>query len=65
MASVCVLIMFCGEWIEQNNHYISNGTEARGIMVSRSTMYAQSIEKVSRVICIDVSKFDIKIPNYE
>ncbi|KAH9770671.1 SWIM-type domain-containing protein [Citrus sinensis] len=37
MTSVRVPIMFCGEWIEQNGHYRFNGTEARGIMVPRST----------------------------
>ena len=56
MTSVRVPIMFCGEWIEQNGHYRFNGTEARGIMVPRSTTYAQLIEKVSRVICIDISE---------
>ncbi|GAY49958.1 hypothetical protein CUMW_123080 [Citrus unshiu] len=61
MTSVRVPIMFCGELIEQNDHYRFNGTEARGIMVPRSITYAQLIEKVSRVICIDISEFDIEI----
>ncbi|KAH9783654.1 SWIM-type domain-containing protein [Citrus sinensis] len=61
MTSVRVPIMFCGEWIKQNDHYRFNGTEARGIMVPRSTTYAQLIEKVSRIICIDISEFDIEI----
>ena len=61
MTSIRVPIMFCGEWIEQNGHYRFNGTEARGIMVPRSTTYAQLIEKVSRVICIDISEFDIEM----
>ena len=61
MTFVRVPIMFCGEWIEQNNHYKFNGTKARGTIVPHSTMYAQLIESVSRVICIDIFKFDIEM----
>ena len=39
ITSIRVPIMFCGEWIEQNDHYRFNGTKARGIMVPRSTTY--------------------------
>ena len=61
MTSVQLPIMFCGEWIEQNDHYKFNGAEARGIMVPCSTTYAQLVERVSRVICIGISEFDIEM----
>ena len=61
MASAHVPIMFCGEWIEQNGHYKFNGAKARGILVPYSTMYAQLIERVSRVICIDIFEFNIEM----
>ena len=58
MISVRVPIMFCGEWVEQNNHYKCNAIEARGIIVPCSTTYAL-IEKVSLIIFINISAFDI------
>ena len=61
MTSVQLPTMFCGECTKQNDHYRFNGTEARGIMVSCSTTYAQLIERVSQVICIDICEFDIEI----
>ena len=61
MTSVCVSIMFYGAWIEPNSHYRFNSIEAIGIMVPHSTTYVQLIEKVSRVIYIDISEFDIEM----
>lgn len=60
MTSIHVHVMLCGEWIKQNDHYRFNGTKARGTMVPHFTIYVQLKERVSRVISIDISKFNIE-----
>ena len=59
MVLVCVPILFNGEWIEQNDEYKFKGFKAKGIMIPQSTTYAELVEKITQVIDIDTSEFEI------
>ena len=59
MILVCAFILFHGEWIEQNDEYKFKGSKAKGIMIPRSTTYAELVEKIAQVIDIDTSEFKI------
>ena len=59
MVLVRVPILFNGEWIEQNDKYEFKGSKAKGIMIPRSTTYAELVEKIAEVIDIDISEFEI------
>ncbi|KAH9726740.1 SWIM-type domain-containing protein [Citrus sinensis] len=59
MVLVRVPILFNGEWIEQNDEYKFKGSKAKGIMIPRSTTYAELVDKIAEVIDIDTSEFEI------
>ena len=59
MVLVRVSILFNGEWIEQNDEYKFKGSKAKGIMIPRSTTYAELVEKIAQVIDINTSEFEI------
>ncbi|KAL9411325.1 hypothetical protein AB3S75_045008 [Citrus x aurantiifolia] len=59
MVLVSVPILFNGEWIEQNDEYKFKGSKAKGIMIPRSTTYADLVEKIAKVIDIDTLEFEI------
>ena len=59
MVLVRVPILFNGEWIEQNDEYMFKGSKAKRIMIQRSTTYAELVEKITQVIDIDISEFEI------
>ncbi|KAH9646138.1 hypothetical protein KPL70_024786 [Citrus sinensis] len=59
MVLVHVSILFNGELIEQNDEYKFKGSKAKGIMIPRSTTYAALVEKITEVIDIDTSEFEI------
>jgi len=46
MILIRVPILFNGEWIEQNDEYKFKGSKAKGIMIPRSTTYAELVEKI-------------------
>ena len=59
MVLVYVPILFNSAWIEQNDEYKLKGSKAKGIMIPRSTTYAELVEKIAQVIDRDTSKFEI------
>ena len=59
MVLVRVSILFNGEWIKQNDEYKFKSSKAKGIMIPRSTTYAELVEKIAEVIDIDTSEFEI------
>ena len=59
MVLVRVPSLFNGEWIEQNDEYKFKGSKAKGIIISRSTTYAELVEKITEVIDIDTVEFKI------
>ena len=59
MVLVRVLILFNGEWIEQNDEYKFKSSKGKGIMISRSTTYAELVERITQVIDINTLDFEI------
>ncbi|XP_024042932.1 uncharacterized protein LOC112099718 [Citrus clementina] len=61
MAIVRVPILYNGEWTQENGEYRLIGTQIRGIKVPHSTTLEQLVEKVVKVISIDLSEFVISM----
>ena len=59
MIFVRVPILFNDKWIEQNDEYKFKGSKVKGIVIPRSTTHDKLVKKITQVIDIDPSEFEI------